>query len=324
MSKWAVIACDQHSAEPEYWEAVETLVGDAPSSLHLMLPEAYLGQDRTDEINVTMKRYLDGGIFRTIENSYIYIERTLSNGKVRKGLIGSVNLDEYDFSRDSTSAIRATEGTVEERLPARIEIRKGAVLEMPHVMVFTQEDIFDTVKCHELLYDFDLNMGGGHLKGWRADADASVLHALAIGDGNHSLATAKLCGSSWALVELVDIRDPAIEFEPIHRVIFHSDVSEFEAPDFSECEGYAAIVNKAENYCRSYIAAHGGTIDYIHDDDRAMELGSRPGCAAVLLPRLDKTKLFDCINRDGPFPKKSFSIGHAADKRYYLECATIN
>lgn len=317
MCRWAVIACDQHTSEKEYWSKLDSYVGEAPSTLRLMLPEAYLdGPDMTEAINAEMRNYLASGVFRTIENSYIYVERTLKSGLVRKGLIGALNLREYDYTAGSRSAIRATEGTVESRLPARVRIRENAALEMPHVMVFT-EQAFPITKL-ELLYDFELNMGGGHIKGWRADADLSGIKRMAIGDGNHSLATAKLCGSESALVEIVNIYDDAIVFEPIHRVMLDTDTSYLDEK-IMHCNDVA----EAEAFCRSYTEQHGGYIDYIHNDDTAVRLGSMEGCAAVLLPAFNKSTLFNDVFTKGPYPKKSFSIGLADDKRYYLECRKL-
>lgn len=317
LSRWAVIACDQHTSEKEYWKELEDYIGEAPSTLRLMMPEAYLdGPDRTAEINAAMNDYLDRGIFRTIENTYIYVERTLGSGLVRKGLIGALDLNEYDYSPGSSPLIRATEGTVESRLPARVNIRKGAALEMPHAIVFTEENF--PVEKGELLYDFDLNMSGGHIRGWKAEADLSKISRMAVGDGNHSLATAKLCGSESALVEIINIHDPAVVFEPIHRVVFGTDTS-----FLKEKVLHFSSVSECEQFCRSYIEKHGGTIDYIHNDSTALSMASNKGCFAAMLPAFDKGRLFDDVFTKGPYPKKSFSIGLADDKRYYLECRKI-
>ena len=307
MPKWSVIACDQHTSEPEYWDGLDTYIGGAPSTLRMIMPEAYLGRDLGYEnINAAMRSYLDGNVFREIKNSMIYVERRLSNGKTRKGLVGALNLKEN---------VLTTEGVVQERLPARIAIRKAAPLEIPHAMIFTCEDVFSTVQKGEMLYDFELNNGGGHIKGWLAEADTGRITKLAIGDGNHSIAAAKRCGDETALAELVDINDEAIDFEPIHRVIFGTKHAE---------PVYMDTVAEAEAFCRDYTAKHGGTVDYIHDDSTALQLGSGENSLAVILPPFDKQRLFDDIEKYGPYPKKSFSIGHSNDKRYYLECRKIN
>lgn len=317
MTRWSVIACDQHTSEKEYWAKLDEFVGDAPSTLRLMLPEAWLdGPDMTGTINENMRSYLDSGLFRTVENSYVYVERTLPSGLVRKGIVGNLNLKEYDYRKDASPRIRATEGTVESRLPARVAIRKGAALEMPHVMVFCEDNV--PVEKGELLYDFDLSMGGGHIMGWRAEADFSGVTRMAVGDGNHSLATAKLCGAEKALVEVVSINDPAVIFEPIHRVIFDTDTSYLD-----EKVMHFTSVSAAEDFCCDYIQKHGGYIDYIHNDDTALEMGSRDGCAAAMLTPFDKTRLFDDVFTKGAYPRKSFSMGLADDKRFYLECALI-
>lgn len=375
MEKWSVIACDQHTSEPEYWEELRKNIGDEPSTLNMILPEAFLGRDIVSEsgkIRETMQEYLESGIFRTIENSFIYVERSLSSGKTRKGLLGVIDLDEYNYAPDSKSLIRATEGTVEDRLPPRVAIRSAAPLELPHIMIFINDPddlLFST--CSELsksiglsgaLYDFDLSAAGGHITGYRfsgpaADSVDSVIDTitnnslsdspsgapavLAIGDGNHSLASAKKCGDKYALVEIVNIHDDAISFEPIHRVLFSTDCSSIEKEvseagfpvgnlqrtenggviiQVSSSENYAALIAQTEKFCTGYIRSHGGKIDYIHNDETAISLGSNAGCIALLLPALNKAELFDSIAKNGPYPKKSFSIGLSDDKRYYLEC----
>lgn len=401
MQRWSVVACDQFSSQPDYWEALERLTEGVPSTLHLMLPEAYLDtRDQfaeAEKINAEMERYLAEGVFETLPRCYIYLERTLASGVVRRGLMGVLDLDEYDYSKDSVSPIRATEGTVEDRLPPRVRVRRGASLEMPHIMVFI-DDAGDTVlrpltdrrESLSALYDFELNAGGGYLRGWMVSGtdaeeleraidalgDGESLRAryggkapaiFAMGDGNHSLATAKKCWEEikptlseaerechparFGLVELVNIHDDAISFEPIHKVVFDTEPSTFiaEAEAFwnthsresekshgirlvvGECEKEIAVsgltigelIGKAEEFCQGYMASHGGKIDYIHNDDTAIGMGRREGCAAVLLPRMEKGELFPSIIESGPFPKKSFSIGHAEDKRYYLECRKI-
>jgi len=401
MTKWSVVACDQYTSEPEYWAALEREVGTAPSSLRLILPEAYLETrdqfEEAEKINKTMLTYLENGVFEEVKDSYVYVERTQRNGKVRRGIMGVLDLDEYDYSKDSTSPIRATEGTVVDRLPPRVQVRRGACLEMPHIMVFI-DDCDSTViapfasETEKLtkLYDFDLSANGGHVRGWQISGAAakqleSAIDALAdenklrerygdkapaifaMGDGNHSLATAKKCWEEikpslpeserethparFGLVELVNIHDEAIEFEPIHKVVFDtepasfiSDMREYWKGKERESEKFhtlrlavgtqreeirvhgltiGELIGLAEEFCVSYTSAHGGKIDYIHNDDTAENMGSRPGCAAVLLPAMEKGELFPSIINSGAFPKKSFSIGHAEDKRYYLECRKI-
>ena len=401
MTKWSVVACDQYTSEPEYWAALEREIGTEPSTLHLMLPEAYLETrdqfEEAEKINKTMISYLENGIFEEIKDSYIYVERTQRGGKVRRGLVGVLDLDEYDYSRDSVSPIRATEGTIVDRLPPRVQVRRGACIEMPHIMVFIDDSEGKVIaplkgKSAALtkLYDFDLSADGGHIRGWQicGEAAAELETAVAtlsdreklrerygekapaiyaMGDGNHSLATAKKCWEEikhtlsyterenhparFSLVELVDIHDEAIEFEPIHKVVFETEPSEFIADmreywkqHERESEKFhtlrlavgnereeirvhgltiGELIGLAEEFCVGYTAAHGGKIDYIHNDDTAEGMGARAGCAAVLLPPMEKGELFPSIINSGAFPKKSFSIGHAEDKRYYLECRKI-
>lgn len=399
MSLWSVIACDQYTSAPEYWDAADNKVGDAPSTLRLILPEAYLETKdtaaETEKINRTMEKYLADSVFETIENSYIYVERELTVGETRRGLIGLIDLEAYDYRSDSVSPIHATEGTVESRLPPRVKIREGASLELPHIVVFIDDPenrVFGTLGEGEKLYDFDLMDGGGHISGTRvcdeaaekvqselsklADQDylekryalnGKVPVIIAMGDGNHSLATARLCWEKirenltaserknhparFGLAELVNIHDSSIAFEPIHRVLFETDPKVY----FAEANAYfesvrgqgntshkitlacggktedisvtgltiGKLIAVSQQFCLEYVNAHGGKLDYIHDDDSALEMSRRENCAGLLLPSMDKNELFPSIMASGVFPAKSFSIGPARDKRYYLECRKI-
>lgn len=383
MQCWSVIACDQFTSDAAYWAAVKQAVGGAPSTLRLMLPEFYLGKRdeaaAAAEIQQTMRRYLDNDVFTEIEHSFIFLERTLPCGSVRRGLIGMIDLEAYDYSPDSSTPIRATEGTVEDRLPPRVKVRRAAPLEMPHIMVFLNDPDDGVMQragtaANGLLYDFDLMMGGGHVRGQRiygatADALAAQISEgntavkLAIGDGNHSLAAARKCWlkkkqrltpeqaesdpARFALAELVNIHDPAVTFAPIHRVLFETDPSTWfdaaaqqlaadgEGRDVILLSGgrqktirakgasIGEVIGNVEQFCKAYLAAHGGTIDYIHGDDEAVQLAQRSGCCGVLLPQMEKGELFSSVEYSGPFPKKSFSIGLGRDKRYYLECRKL-
>ena len=404
MTKWAVVACDQFTSQPEYWEAVEKTVGDAPSTLRLILPEAKLNGPDVDgdiaAINAAMQDYLDKGVFKTLPESLIYIERTQSDGKVRHGLIGMVDLDQYDFTPGSGALIRATEGTVLSRIPPRVKVRQDAPIELPHVMLLIDDPDRTVVEPltaasgqMEALYDFDLQQGGGHLKGWKltdaqVDAVAAALEGLtadsemekkygmsgvapllfAVGDGNHSLATAKACYENlkkvtppeqwaslparYALVEVVNLHDDALTFEPIHRVLFHVDGRDlwdafqafYPGAHTGGGEGHTAEVcgqgmdglwtvphPKAQltvgtlqafldAYCRDHPEVQ---VDYIHGDDVARKLGSRPGNLGFLLPLMGKEQLFPTVMADGVLPRKTFSMGEARDKRYYLEARRI-
>lgn len=379
MTKWSCIACDQFTAEPEYWREAERIVGSEPSTLRLMLPEAWLGvrdsAAETRKIYAAMKDYVNRGIFRTVEDSFIYVERTLPSGAVRRGLVGKLDLECYDWAPGSATPVRATEGTVESRLPARVEVRRGATLEMPHIMVFIDDPenaVIPSAAGGEALYDFELMLGGGHIRGSRVTGEAAerltaALEApegavrFAMGDGNHSLAAAKRCWEQikrnlpeselethparYALAEIVNIHDEAVTFEPIHRVLLETVPRGFieeAAARLPRGKGQAvtllagrremeietgmplgALVALVDELLGDWRREHGGEPDYIHGDEEARALGGKPSSVGVLLPRLEKAELFPYITEHGPYPKKSFSIGHARDKRYYLECRAI-
>lgn len=379
MTKWSCIACDQFTAEPEYWREAECIVGSEPSTLRLMLPEAWLGvrdsAAETRKIYAAMKDYVNRGIFRTVEQSFIYVERTLPSGAVRRGLVGKLDLECYDWAPGSATPVRATEGTVESRLPARVEVRRGATLEMPHIMVFIDDPenaVIPSAAGGEALYDFELMLGGGHIRGSRVTGEAAerltaALEApegsvrFAMGDGNHSLAAAKRCWEQikrnlpeselethparYALAEIVNIHDEAVTFEPIHRVLLETVPRGFieeAAARLPRGKGQAvtllagkremeietgmplgALVALVDELLGDWRREHGGEPDYIHGDEEARALGGKPSSVGVLLPRLEKAELFPYITEHGPYPKKSFSIGHAKDKRYYLECRAI-
>lgn len=379
MTKWSCIACDQFTAEPEYWREAERIVGSEPSTLRLMLPEAWLGvrdsAAETRRIYAAMKDYVNRGIFRTVEDSFVYVERTLPSGAVRRGLVGKLDLECYDWAPGSATPVRATEGTVESRLPARVEVRRGATLEMPHIMVFIDDPenaVIPSAAGGEALYDFELMLGGGRIRGSRVTGEAAerltaALEApegsvrFAMGDGNHSLAAAKRCWEQikrnlpeselethparYALAEIVNIHDEAVTFEPIHRVLLETVPRGFieeAAARLPRGKGQAvtllagrremeietgmplgALVALVDELLGDWRREHGGEPDYIHGDEEARALGGKPSSAGVLLPRLEKAELFPYITEHGPYPKKSFSIGHARDKRYYLECRAI-
>lgn len=402
MEKWAVVACDQYTSEPEYWKEVENIVGDAPSTLKITLPEIYLEQDnvaeRIENINKEMNHLLSTDFFKTLDNSLIYLERTGADGKVRKGLIGMVDLEDYSYEKGSQSLIRATEGTVLERIPPRVRVRENASLELPHVMLLIDDEkkeiiegLTDKVTSEDVVYDFDLMQNGGHVKGYKVpenlmDGIFNGLEELAdkdnfeakydvkdkgvllfsVGDGNHSLATAKACYENlkktmseeeaknsparYALVEVVNLHSDALEFEPIHRVVFGVEpakmIEEFEKyyeVSRTPCEGQKVeyvyegknetlyiknpksnlAVGSLQMFIDSYIKEHGGKVDYIHGDDVTKELGSKPGNIGFLLPPMAKTELFKTVILDGALPRKTFSMGHSYDKRYYLEARKI-
>lgn len=391
LPRWAVIACDQYTSEPEYWETVKAEVGDAPSALNLIFPEAWLKENREERIafiNESMRDALHRAIFRRYPDAFVYVERTLLNGAVRRGVVGAVDLDAYDYQSDADSAIRATERTVVERIPPRVAIRKDAPMELTHVLMLCDDDretlieaLTDEKDNLTRLYDFDLMQGGGHLAGWLVDGAAKarlvarieayerrmrekyaamavppILYA--VGDGNHSLATAKECWGTvkrdhpgqtadhparCAMVELENIRDAAQQFEPIHRVVTGTDPQALEDALTSVCAsgGHPIRVISANDegiFClnpslgelpvavvQKFLdeTLRPDQIDYIHGDDTAARLGRQPGAVAILLPGIPKDGLFPGIAKDGVLPRKTFSMGHAAEKRYYLEARII-
>jgi len=399
-NKWAVVACDQYTSQPEYWQRVERCVGNAPSALHLILPESSLDGPsvETDIMDVTntMSRYLREGVFQSCSDSLVYVERTLTSGKVRKGLVGMVDLEAYDYEPGSTSLIRATEGTVMARIPPRVAVRKNAPMELPHAILLCDDPhrtVIDPIGAQkdrmEPLYDFDLMEHSGHLRGWLLTSEqlgqvASALIALAdpaafraryrlpqdtpvmlfaVGDGNHSLATAKACyeqqksrvpqaqwptlPARYALVELGNLHDPSLEFEPIHRLLFGVDPQEVlealtaafpgahEGPGeghtlrYLHANGTGSItvpspnhqleVGTLQSFLDRWLAQHRGKLDYIHGDEVLQGLAARPGNLGFLLPPMDKSRLFPTVIRDGVLPRKTFSMGQAADKRFYVE-----
>ncbi|MGM9937937.1 MAG: DUF1015 domain-containing protein [Candidatus Ornithomonoglobus sp.] len=402
-TKWSVVACDQYSSEPEYWKRAAELVGDAPSTLNIIFPEAYLNDGNDDarikKINETMEKYLKDGIFKEYRDSLIYVERTQPNGKVRHGIVGKIDLEYYDFSKGSQSAVRATEGTIISRIPPRQKIRKNAPLELPHILMLVDdrkkaivEPVTEKASGLQVLYDFDLMQGGGHIKGMLLDETSKEnvingLHALedrdefdekygvkgrdvlviAVGDGNHSLATAKTCWEEikktlsaeeqrnhparFALVELMNLHDEALEFEPIHRVVFDVDPEKVELalysyyPQISETDNggqkivityqgkeKAVYITDApsnlaigtlQKFLDEYLATSGGEIDYIHGADVVRNLTEKPGTIGFIVDGMEKNDLFTTVIKDGSLPRKTFSMGEAADKRFYLEAKRI-
>ena len=400
MHKWSVVACDQYTSEPKYWEEVESIVGDAPSTLRITLPEIYLNdanvEERIKKINETMTKYLNEDIFTKLDNSMIYLERTQSDGKVREGIMGIVDLEDYSYEKGSQTLIRATEKTVIERIPPRMKVRENASLELPHIMILIDDEkknIIESLKSKvttkDVVYDFDLMQNGGHIKGYKLNesiqneiilglealadkdyfeskydvTDKGVL-LFAMGDGNHSLATAKACyeklkeamgdaalenPARYALVELVNLHSSALEFEAIHRVIFDTDASDliknlYEYYNINE-EGKGQkfelitkdmdkvlyienpksniAVGSIQMFLDDYLSTHKGTIDYIHGDDVTKDFGSKEGNVGIIFDAMSKEDLFKTVILDGALPRKTFSMGHSYDKRFYLEARKI-
>lgn len=383
MEKWSVVACDQYTAQPEYWNSVAEFVGDSPSALNLVYPEAFLseGDARIEKINNTMKDYLSKSIFATLKNSLIYVERTMNSGKIRRGVVGAVDLEEYDFSKGSKSAIRATEGTIIERIPPRVKIRENAPLELPHVLLLFNDEkdyIIGGIEKKKPLYDFDLMEGGGHIAGWHIsgdDADAILGRiekfsktapdnlVFAVGDGNHSLATAKTCWENlkktlseeeqknhparFCLVEIENIHDKALEFEPIHRVVFGVSLDQMLADlgEYYETSEYVSgisqelvlvsgertetvqVLNPSSNLTvgtlQKFLDDKGYDLDYIHGNDVVRKLSDRSDAVGFILPCPKKSELFETVILDGALPRKTFSMGEANEKRFYLEAKKI-
>lgn len=412
--KWAVIACDQFTSEPEYWAEVEKIVGDAPSTLNLTFPEVHLEKpgeaERIQSIQATMKKYMDEGVLQPREG-FIYVERTVA-GKTRKGIILCLDLERYDYNKGSSSLIRATEGTIVDRLPPRIKIRQGAAMELPHILVLIDdpnrtviEPIGAAKSQLEKLYDFDLMFDSGHLAGYAVSGkfENQIVEALrglakpetfaakygigkdqpvllfAMGDGNHSLATAKAIWeknkaqvgmdhpSRYALVEIENVHDEGLEFEPIHRVLFglkkdlFAELKKAFGADFSYAEvsnsdemvkrvdsaqsgkqaiglvnggkfGVVEITNASSNLAVGTIQAfldsflkEGGAekIDYVHGTDVVTRLGGQPGNAGIYLAGMHKSDLFKTVILDGALPRKTFSMGEAREKRFYMEARKI-
>jgi len=424
LNKWSVVACDQYTSQPEYWADADKKIGDAPSSLRITFPEVFLedddADDRIKDINNTMEKYLADEIFEKMDG-FVALDRKTSHVASRKGLMVALDLERYDYSVGSQSLIRATEGTIVDRLPPRVKIRENAKIELPHIMVLIDdpectviEPLFEE-KLEEV-YNFELMMNSGHLKGYKIEDEATIktiadkLTALsqqdvfnskygvddkgvllfAMGDGNHSLATAKNIWESnkaaatdkeaimedpsrYALVELVNIHDEGLEFEPIHRVVFNIDpaamvqnMEPFFAEQGTECsfelftneaemneriselrglenvhvvafiskDGYGLIklvnpklnleVGNLQSFIDAYLEGQDEAyVDYIHGDDVVTDLGAKENNIGFYLPVLGKDELFKTVVLDGALPRKTFSMGEADEKRFYLECRQI-
>ena len=401
MEKWAVVACDQYTSEPEYWAETDRIAGEAPSALRLILPEVYLEDadvdQRIDRIHADMEKYLSEGVFREYKDAFVYIERVQSDGLVRAGLVGKIDLEKYDYRKGSKSQVRATEATVVERIPPRVKIRTGAPVELPHIMILiddTDRTVIEPLTAakdrFEQLYSFPLMQGGGSIKGWLVDAKAAegvtaALEALgdidafnrkyglnedsplvyAMGDGNHSLATAKEFyellkaanpgkdlsdhPARYALVEIVNLHSEALRFEAIHRIVTGVDVKALMAHltdmlELSEVpaeQSFTVVgdgerrtlyvhkpmsklsVGSLQTALDQLLPGFGAKVDYIHGEDVIERLSQADDAVGFLLPDMGKEELFPTVIVDGALPRKTFSMGHAADKRYYVEARRI-
>lgn len=397
MEKWSVVACDQYTGEPEYWKTVADKVGDAPSALKLILPEVYLDEPdcekRIEKINATMADYLKSDLFAEYKDCFILTKRTQADGRLRVGLVGCIDLEMYDYNKGSRSQVRATEATVASRIPPRVKIRMNAPLELPHIMILINDPentVIEPLLNKELkaVYDFELMQNGGHLSGAVVDGENSdnVLAALdklaekeleirhwngldkeglllyAMGDGNHSLATAKECYEQkkranspdtefarYALVEIVNLHSPALEFEAIHRIVTGVDTNrlieemtkELGLADNAQQEFIAITdgkertfgitkptsnltVGSLQTFLDKFLKENSGKIDYIHGEDVVHSLCQKHGAVGFLLPSMTKAELFPTVIKDGALPRKTFSMGHANDKRFYCEARRIS
>ncbi len=400
---WAVCACDQYTGEPAYWTETERLVGEKPSTLRLILPELYLEDadvtERIATIQQTMRQYLADDMFDEYPAAMIYVERIQSDGLCRAGLVGAIDLEQYNYEKGSFSPVRATEATVAERIPPRMRIRSGAPIELPHIMILLDdvqkaviEPLAEKKASMQIAYDTALMQGGGSIKGWLVPAEeqARILAALeqlgdpavfagkyqlpegtaplvyAMGDGNHSLATAKAYYEQWkaanpdadtenclpryALVELVNLHSPALQFEAIHRILMQIDAKALLADmtaaldlrtDAESAQAMEIIldgettkyyihkptsnltVGSVQQFLDAWLKEKGGKIDYIHGADVVAKLAEQPNTMGILLPDMLKSELFPTVIADGALPRKTFSMGHAADKRFYMECRRI-
>ncbi len=385
MSAWACIACDQFTSEPEYWKELENLVKGKKTTLDMILPEIYL-DDKVDErikkVNDNIKSYINNGVFQTLDNGFILVVRSTPFVKKRIGLIGAIDLEKYEYSSKSDALIRSTEGTIEERIPPRLKIRKNAEVEFPHIMILFDdekreilENLYENRENLQKVYDFDLNMGGGHIEGYYiSDADKLLAQfsdlldsqrlikkygkddkfAFAVGDGNHSLATAKAMWRNiketlseeerevhparFALCEFVNIYDEGIYFEPIFRFVsgvdrklFLNGLKAVDGGKIRVYDGNAMISIDGQNslpegisavdlYIKDYIQKFGGSVDYIHGESNLCKLvDSGNDTVGIFFEKLDKSDLFKYVSQKGAFPRKTFSMGEGVEKRYYLE-----
>ncbi len=416
LSRWAVIACDQFTQDPDYWKKVALSAGSEPSTLNIILPEVYLEDpgrnERLASIRNTMKAWLgEPGIFGPHVRGFVYIERKTAYGRMRKGLVAAIDLDAYDWKPDSTALIRATEATIVDRIPPRMEIRRGAPIESPHIMLLVNdpskslvEGTGNRVRANTPLYETKLEPDSGSITGWQVSSDAELSYAsqavaslawegtaadgstflFAVGDGNHSLATAKAVWDEFrarhdaesradtvdlenhparfALVEIVNLYDEGLTFEPIHRVLFDTNTATLSAflakklggtlnTAYSEKELEKLVSAKNETrfgfVCGgiySYLDTPDSTlavsrlqpaldeflvqnpavkIDYIHGSEEVFRLGKDRNTVSVLLPPVEKDSFFGTISSGGPLPRKSFSMGEASEKRFYLECRKL-
>ena len=387
--KFAVVSCDQFTSQRDYWEKLAAEVGDAPSALKLIFPEVYLedgdAKERIAAINATMQSYLDGGVFRTLKDSFVLVKRETAYGNTRLGIVAPVDLEEYSYVHPTEATIRATEGVVANRIPPRLAIRENAPIELPHVMLLIDDRDKSIIEPYykkrgelEKLYDFDLNMNGGHLTGWRLDAHevmakldvyAKKVRGLygvdtdfvfAVGDGNHSLATAQAHWKNvrkglsaeerenhparFALVEIENLHCDGIVFEPIHRFVFGVDDADFVLYMSTVLKGESRLkmfttnmehslavnannteaIAEVQDAIDAYVSSHpGASVDYIHGLENLHSVADSSDGVAVQMPCIEKAELFGYVAEHGNLCRKAFSMGEAEEKRYYFEAKKI-
>lgn len=382
LSKWSVIACDQFTSDQNYWDEVKKIAGDSPSALNLILPETYLAHPKKDELKAEivrkMREYLNAGYFYKLTDCLIYIERTLNNGKIRKGLIGMIDLEEYSYLPGIPSKIVSSEGTIVSRLPERADIRREASLELPHIILFIddkEDGVIQNRSDTDELYSVSLMQGGGELRAFRLSdkyaeeiegqlAKLSEKSPIAVGDGNHSLAAAKMIWEEakeklgaeevetsplrYALVELQNIYDSAVAIEAIHRVLLgcnleetvHKIVAEMrgDSPDGlyikliyknggeklkTKYTNISKLIKSLDELLKKICDTSSGEIDYIHGEKETETIAGCGNNLGILLPSIKKEEIFSSLKKYGPYPRKSFSVGEAVDKRYYLEAREL-
>ncbi len=408
LEQWGCVACDQFTSDRSYWEKAARTAAGSPSTLNLILPEVYLEESgvtgRIQKIHETMDDYLRTVLTRAVDG-FIYVERTEQSGRIRQGLVGKIDLEAYSYAEGAQPEVRPSEHTVESRIPPRMAVRRGASLETPHVMMLADdpdctliEPIGAKKDALRKVYEGELMLGGGHIAGWAVEDPALLAQidaalqglgrqevfdarypqargaaplTLAVGDGNHSLASAKAYWEElkqtlppeqqadhparWCLAEVCNVHSPAIEIEPIHRVLFNVDcgavllalIAWSDSHNAGICFGDARqqsftlagphvanvlsfehpvaplTVGTIDAFIEYFMARHiEARVDYVHDEPAVRAL-CKQGGVAFLLPPFDKSDLFKGVVMGGVLPRKTFSMGHAEEKRYYIECRKI-
>ena len=363
MSKFAVIACDQHSAEAEYWQQTQRIAGGSPSALNMILPEAFLDKEENaaEKIWKTMEEYLGSGVLEDVGHGFVYVKRQTSCG-IRCGLLAAVDLERYDYEPGAKALIKATEATVKERLPKRAEIRKNAPLETSHVLLLSDDKENEIKKLCERhlsemkkLYDFELMQNGGRIEGYFPENEEFYIEAAEIfkkllrqnsegilwlaGDGNHSLAAAKehwnnvkgalneeeakIHPARFAMVEIVSIYDDGLNFLPIHRLLRNVDPQKLQAEvgfDAKFPPSLQELQPKLDDWLKAHPEAE---LEYIHGAETCRKLAEAPNCLGIVFKDFQRGNLFEVIAKNGILSRKSFSLGEAGDKRYYIECRKI-